>query len=79
MVHVGGAGVRASGAGLVAGLALCAVALRAMRSVLYGVEVYDTTTLVVVVLTLAAIGLTAALVPTLGIARIDPARTLREE
>jgi ABC-type antimicrobial peptide transport system permease subunit len=50
-----------------------------MRSVLYGVEVYDTTTLVVVVLTLAAIGLTAALVPTLGIARIDPARTLREE
>jgi predicted permease len=79
MAHVGQAGVRASAIGLVAGLVLCAVALRAMRSVLYGVGVYDATTLVAVVLTLAAITVTASVVPALRIARIDPATTLREE
>ncbi len=79
MVHVGGSGVRASAFGLVAGLFLCAVALRAMRSVLYGVGVYDATTLVSVVLTLVAITLMATLVPALRIARIDPAKTLRDE
>jgi ABC-type lipoprotein release transport system permease subunit len=79
MAHIGGAGLRASGAGLVAGLALSAAALRAMRSVLYGVGPYDAATIVVVVGTLASIALIASLLPTLRIARIDPARTLREE
>jgi ABC-type lipoprotein release transport system permease subunit len=50
-----------------------------MRTVLYGVGVYDATTMVVVVLTLAAITLAATIGPTLRIARIDPAKTLREE
>jgi macrolide transport system ATP-binding/permease protein len=79
MMRVGAAGVRASGIGLVAGLALCAGALPAMRSVLYGVGVYDSPTVVAVVLTLAAVTLLAATVPVLRIARIDPAKTLREE
>jgi predicted permease len=79
MAHVGGSGLRAAGAGLLAGLVLCAAALRAMRSVLYGVRVYDATTMSAVVLMLAVITLLAAVVPTLRIARIDPARTLREE
>jgi hypothetical protein len=79
MAHVGGAGLRASGAGLLTGLGMCAIALRAMHSVLYGVGAYDTTTIVVVVATLALIALLATLLPTLRIARIDPARTLREE
>ncbi len=79
MAHVGGSGLRASGAGLLLGLALCAIALRAMRSVLYGVRPYDTTTIMAVVATLALIALIATLLPTLRIARIDPARTLREE
>jgi macrolide transport system ATP-binding/permease protein len=79
MAHIGGAGLRASGAGLVVGLALSAAALRAMRSVLYGVGPYDVTTILVVVATLASIALIATLLPTLRIARIDPARTLREE
>ena len=79
MAHIGGSGLRASGAGLIVGVALCAVALRVMRSVLYGVGVYDATTLVAVVLTLAVITLAATVAPTLRIARIDPAKTLREE
>jgi macrolide transport system ATP-binding/permease protein len=79
MAHVGGSGLRAAGAGLLLGLGLCAAALRAMRSVLYGVGPYDATTIMVVVGTLASIALIATLLPTLRIARIDPARTLREE
>jgi predicted permease len=79
MIHVGGPGVRAALAGLAAGLILCVGALRAMRSVLYGVDVYDSPTLIGVVLTLAAVTLLAASIPVLRIAHIDPATTLREE
>jgi ABC-type lipoprotein release transport system permease subunit len=50
-----------------------------MRSELYGVGVYDITTALSVVLTLFAVTLLATVVPTLRIATIDPARTLREE
>jgi len=79
MVHVAGTAVRASLSGLVLGLILCTGALRAMRSVLYGVKVYDTPTLTTVVLTLALVTLVAASIPALKIARIDPATTLRDE
>jgi len=79
MVHVAGTGVRASAVGLVLGLVLCMGALRAMRSVLYGVGVYDATTIVSVVLALAAVTLLAASIPVLRIARINPATTLRDE
>jgi ABC-type antimicrobial peptide transport system permease subunit len=79
MVQVGSAGVRASALGLLAGLVLCAGALRAMRGVLYGVGVYDASTIVSVVLVLATVTIIATIVPTLRIASIDPARTLREE
>ena len=79
MVQVGRSGAGASFLGVVLGLALSAGALRVMRSVLYGVGVYDLTTILVVVLTLAGVTLLAATLPTLRIARIDPARTLREE
>jgi macrolide transport system ATP-binding/permease protein len=79
MTQVGRSGVSASAVGMVAGLILCIAALRTMRSVLYGVAVYDTTTIVAVVLTLAAVTLFATTLPTLRIARIDPAKTLREE
>ncbi len=79
MLHIGRSGASASALGLVLGLLLCAGALRAMRSVLYGVGAYDAPTLVAVVLTLSAVTLLAATVPTVRIARIDPAKTLREE
>jgi macrolide transport system ATP-binding/permease protein len=79
MIHIGRSGVGASALGLVVGMMLCAGALRAMRSVLYGVDVYDAPTIVVVVLTLSAVTLVATIAPALRVARIDPARTLREE
>jgi macrolide transport system ATP-binding/permease protein len=79
MLGIGSSGVGSSALGLVLGLILCTGALRAMRSVLYGVGVYDLPTILFVVLTLSAVTLLAATVPTLRIARMDPAQTLREE
>lgn len=79
IVHVGVPGVRASAIGLVVGLGLCGGALRVMRSVLYGVGMYDTPAIASAVLVLASVSLIAASIPTLRIARIDPAKTLREE
>jgi ABC-type antimicrobial peptide transport system permease subunit len=79
MVQVAGSGVRASIAGLVAGLVLCVVALGGMRSVLYGVGVYDGPTMGMVVFSLLAVTLVAASLPVLRIARINPATTLRDQ
>jgi hypothetical protein len=79
MIHIGRSGVGAAALGLVVGLVLSAGALRAMRSVLYGVEVYDMPTILLVVLTLSAVTLLATTVPALRVARIDPAKALREE
>lgn len=79
MANVGAPGAGAAASGLILGLLLCAGLLRVMRSVLYGVAVYDWVTLAAVVLGMAAITLAATAVPALRIARIDPARTLREE
>jgi hypothetical protein len=79
MVHIGAPGVRASMVGLLLGLMLCAGALRTMQSVLYGVSVYDMRTILTVVGVLALVTLIASMVPTLRIAGIDPAKTLREE
>jgi predicted permease len=79
MIHVGGPGVRASILGLLLGLLLCVGALRAMRSVLYGIGVYDAPTILSVVLILSVVILISAAVPTLRVAGIDPATTLRDE
>jgi len=79
MFEIGRSGVAASLCGVVLGLLLSAGALRVMQSVLYGVGVYDLTTSLFVVMTLFAVTVLATLLPTLRIARIDPAKTLREE
>jgi predicted permease len=79
MIQIGRSGVGAAALGLIAGLVLCGGALRAMRSVLYGVGVYDVPTIVLVVLMLSVVALLAATAPTLRVARIDPTKTLREE
>ena len=79
MLQIGRSGVNASLLGVVLGLALSAGALRIMTSVIYGVGVYDVTTILVVVLTISAVTLLATIIPALRIASIDPARTLREE
>ena len=78
MVHIGTAGLRASLVGLAMGLILCMGTLRAMRSVLYGIGVYDAPTFFGVILTLALVTLLASTAPTLRITRIDPAKTLRD-
>jgi predicted permease len=79
MIHIGSSGVSSSVVGLVVGLILCVGALRAMRNVIYGIGVYDAPTMITVVLTLSAMIVLATTVPTLRVARIDPAKTLREE
>ena len=79
MVEIGRTGAGASCVGLFVGLVLCAGALRVMRSVLYGIGVYDAPTLSFVVLSLLFVTLLATTLPTLRIAKIDPANTLREE
>jgi predicted permease len=79
MIHVGAPGFGAALAGLATGLLLCAGTLRALRSALYGVAVYDAATLFTVVLALAAVTAVASAWPVLRIARIDPATTLRDQ
>jgi hypothetical protein len=79
MIHIGAPGARAASLGIALGLILCAGTLRAMKSVLYGIEVYDAPTILTVVVMLSLVALIATTVPTLRIARIDPARTLRDE
>ena len=75
MVQIGGPGAGASLLGLILGLFVCVGALRVMSSVIYGVSVYDVATMV---LTLASVTLIATTLPTLRIARIDPAKILRD-
>jgi predicted lysophospholipase L1 biosynthesis ABC-type transport system permease subunit len=79
MVQIGRSGAGASFVGLLLGLVLCTATLRVMRSVLYGVGAYDATTLAAVIFTLLTVTLLATILPTLKIAKIDPANILREE
>ena len=79
MLQIGRAGIAASALGAVLGLAMSAGALRAMRSVVFGVGVYDASTLSTVVIALALVVSAATILPALKIAKIDPARTLRDE
>lgn len=77
MLQIGRSGAGASCVGLFVGLVRCTGVLRVMRSVLYGVDVYDAETLSTEVLTLLLVTLLATTLPTLRIAKIDRANTLR--
>lgn len=79
MVHVGKPGLRATALGLFLGLAIAAATLRTMRSLLFGLDVYDAPTIVLVVVTLSVVTILAITLPALRVATIDPAKTLREE
>lgn len=79
MTHVATPGLRSSAIGLAVGLLLCVGALRAMRSVLFGVGVYDLPSMLGVVFVMLVVALAATTLPTLRIAKTDPATTLREE
>ncbi|HEX2139627.1 MAG TPA: ABC transporter permease [Woeseiaceae bacterium] len=66
-------------AGIAAGLAIAAVVTRALGGMLYGVTPLDGWTFVAVPLTLAAVALLAAWIPTWRASRIDPNTVLRHE
>jgi putative ABC transport system permease protein len=79
MFEVSRSGIAATGAGLAAGLLLSSIAVKLLRSELFGVALYDPLTLCAVSATLALVALCAAAMPTFRIARIDPAETLRAQ
>ncbi|MHB2009807.1 MAG: FtsX-like permease family protein, partial [Acidobacteriaceae bacterium] len=79
MVEIGRSGVFAILLGLAAGLGASMVALRALKSFVYGIGAYDPATLVGTCLVLGVVAMAATFLPTRRIARIDPAKTLREE
>ncbi len=79
MLHAGSPGAIAAIAGLVSGLALSPVALRLLKSQIYGVTASDPATLAAVLIVLAVIAAAASFLPTLRISRIQPADTLRSE
>jgi predicted permease len=79
MVEVGISGIAAVGLGMAAGLALAAVAVRIIKSELYGVKIYDPVTFAAVLLLLIFAATAATFLPTCRIAHIDPASTLRAE
>jgi predicted permease len=79
MVEVSRPGIAATGAGLVVGLLLSFAAVKALRSQLFGVALYDPLTLFAVCALLALVALLAAVLPTFRIASIDPAETLRAQ
>ncbi len=79
MIYAGKSGAAASAMGLILGLLACVGVLRVLQSVLYGVHVYDSATLLSVVFTVAAVTALASAIPALRVARIDPNKALRED
>jgi putative ABC transport system permease protein len=67
------------GIGAVFGIAASAVAVRAIRSLLYDVDAHDPATFVVVVVLLVAVSLLACWIPARRASRVDPMVALRAE
>lgn len=67
------------GAGLVAGTALALGGARFARTLLFGLEPTDPTTVASAIAMLASVGLLAGLVPARRASRVDPAVALRDE
>ena len=79
MLEIGRSGMFATVLGLVVGLAASFLTLRALKGFVYGIGAYDPATLVGTCLVLGVVAMAATFLPTRRIARIDPAKTLREE
>ena len=79
VVEIGRSGVNATLQGLVAGIVLSVLASRVLRSFIYGVSTHDSVTLSIVPLILMIVAFGATFMPTLRIASIEPAETLRSE
>ncbi len=72
-------GVLLAAAGIAVGLVLAAFAVDALRSFIWGISAQDPVTFATVPIVLLLVAVLAAVVPTLRILRLDPARTLRTE
>jgi putative ABC transport system permease protein len=79
LAMVVGRGLALTGVGVAAGLILAALATRAMKSLLYGVEAFDPATFAEVVALLCAIAALACWAPAWRASRVDPIVVLREE
>ena len=79
IVEIGRSGVSATVQGLAAGFVLAFFAVRVLRSFVYGVSTHDALTLIAVPVILTVVAFAAAFVPTMRIATIEPAETLRAE
>jgi macrolide transport system ATP-binding/permease protein len=79
MIQIGRSAVAAAAVGLFLGLILCFATLHVMRSVLYGISVYDPQAILLMVLALSTVALLASIIPALRVARVDPVTALRYE
>jgi putative ABC transport system permease protein len=67
------------GAGLLAGLALSVVGVRAVRSLLFGLSPYDPATMLGAAAVLVIVSVVAGLRPAWRAAHVDPTEALRVE
>jgi putative ABC transport system permease protein len=72
-------GLRVVGIGVVAGLALVLALGKLIESMLYGTTSHDTATLIVVPVTLVAVGIAACAIPAWRSGKVDPVMLLRSE
>lgn len=72
-------GVRLVGAGMAVGVALSIAVTRVMSSLLFGTSPTDAVSFAAAAALLAAIALTASIVPALRASRVDPLTALRDE
>ena len=72
-------GLKPTLAGVALGLALAAMLVRTMTTLLYGVSQYDARTFSGVAMIMVAVGIAATLVPAYRATRVDPIVTLRSE
>jgi ABC-type antimicrobial peptide transport system permease subunit len=79
ILAVAGQGVLLAAAGAAIGIALSFWAGKLFQSLTYQVKATDPLTFAAVALTLLSVAGLASLLPGIKIARIDPARTLRED
>jgi predicted permease len=79
MLEIGRSGIFATILGVAVGMGASLLTLRAMTSLVYGVRPIDPITLTGTAAVLGVVAIAATFLPTRRIARIDPAKTLREE
>ncbi len=79
VVHIGSAGMTIAVVGLGLGVLMSVGASRLLESLVWGVGTLDPITLAAVVAVLSALAALASFVPASRIARLDPARVLRED